>query len=115
MSYINMKSRRSFDFYAPYNEEGERVVTVPFPVAVTREVSETGIVHDANPALVTVAPVAEKTIDVETVVQPGSLLIVRNEGTAVATVGGANCAASKVTSLMWDGNAYVELATSSIS
>ena len=32
MSYINMKSRRSFDFYAPYNEEGERLVTIPFPV-----------------------------------------------------------------------------------
>lgn len=115
MSYINMKSRRSFDFYAPYNEEGERVVTIPFPVAVKREVSaETGIVHDANPALVTVAPTAEKTIDVETQVQPGSLLIVRNEGTAVATVGTANCSASKVTTLMWDGNAYVELANSSI-
>lgn len=115
MSYINMKSRRSFDFYAPYNEEGERVVTIPFPVAVKREVSETGIVHDANPALVTVAPVAEKTIDVETKVQAGALMIVRNEGTAVATVGGANCAASKITTLMWDGNAYVELANSTIA
>lgn len=115
MSYINMKSRRSFDFYAPYNEEGERVVTIPFPVAVKREVFDTGIVHDANPALVTVAPTAEKTIDVETLVQPGSLLIVRNEGTAVATVGTANCAASKVTTLMWDGNAYVELANSTIA
>ena len=115
MSYINMKSRRSFDFYAPYNEEGERVVTVPFPIAVKREVSETGIVHDANPALVTVAPADDTTIDVETLVQPGSLLIVRNEGTAVSTVGGANCAASKVTTLMWDGNAYVELANSAIS
>ncbi len=115
MSYINMGSRRSFDFYAPYNEEGERVITIPFPVAVKREVSEAGIVHDANPALVEVAPTAEKTIDVETKVQAGSLMIVRNGGTAVATVGGANCAASKVTTLMWDGNAYVELATSSIS
>ena len=95
MSYINMGSRRSFDFYAPYNEEGERVITIPFPVEV--------------------APTAEKTIDVETKVQAGSLMIVRNGGTAVATVGGANCAASKVTTLMWDGNAYVELATSSIS
>lgn len=37
MSYINMKSRRSFDFYAPYNEEGERLVTIPFPVAVDRQ------------------------------------------------------------------------------
>lgn len=114
MSYINMKSRRSFDFYAPYNEEGERVVTVPFPVAVNREVTETGIVHDANPALVEVAPVAEDTIDVETKVQAGSLLIVKNTGAAVASVGGANCAASKVTTLMWDGNAYVELAVSAI-
>lgn len=40
-----MKSRRSFDFYAPYNEEGERLVTIPFPVAVERKVEETGIVH----------------------------------------------------------------------
>ena len=61
-----MKSRRSFDFYAPYNEEGERLVTIPFPVAVERKVEETGIVHDANPALVTVTPALEETIDVET-------------------------------------------------
>lgn len=110
-----MKSRRSFDFYAPYNEEGERVVTIPFPVAVKREVTKTGIVHDANPALVAVAPTEADTIEVETLVQPGSLLIVTNTGTAVATVGGANCAATKVTTLMWDGNAYVELATSAIA
>lgn len=115
MSYINMKSRRSFDFYAPYNEEGERLVTIPFPVAVKREVSENGIVHDANPVLVSVTPSEAETVDVETQVQPGSLLIVRNEGTAVSTVGGVNCAASKVTTLMWDGNAYVELANSAIS
>lgn len=74
-----------------------------------------GIVHDANPALVTVSPATTETIDVETKVQPGSLLIVRNEGAAVATVGGANCAQKKVTTLMWDGNAYAELATSAIS
>lgn len=115
MSYLNMQSRRSFDFYAPYNEEGERLVTIPFPVAVERKVGETGIVHDAAPALVSVAPVAAETIDVETKVQAGSLLIVRNEGTAVATVGGVNCAASKVTTLMWDGNAYVDIATSDIA
>lgn len=115
MSYVNMKSRRSFDFYAPYNEEGERLVTIPFPVAVERKVEETGIVHDANPALVTVTPASEETINVETKVQAGSLLIIRNEGTGVATVGGANCEASKVTTLIWDGNAYVEIATSDIS
>ena len=115
MSYINMQSRRSFDFYAPYNEEGERLVTIPFPVAVERKVEETGIVHDANPALVTVAPTEAETIEVETKVQAGSLLVIRNEGTAVATVGGANCAASKVTTLMWDGNAYVELGSSEIA
>lgn len=115
MSYINMKSRRSFDFYAPYNEEGERLVTIPFPVAVDRKVEENSIVHDANPALVTVSPTTLGTIGVETKVQPGSLLIVRNKGAAVATVGGVNCAQNKVTTLMWDGNAYAELATSAIS
>lgn len=94
---------------------GERLVTIPFPVAVERKVEETGIVHDANPALVTVTPASEETINVETKVQAGSLLIIRNEGTGVATVGGANCAASKVTTLIWDGNAYVEIATSDIS
>lgn len=114
MSYINMKSRRSFDFYAPYNEEGERVVNIPFPVAVKREVAEQGVTHDANPALVEVAPAAEENIEVETLVQPGSLMIVKNTGSAVAVVGGANCAASKVTTLMFDGNAYVELANSDI-
>lgn len=114
MSWINMKSRRSFDFYAPYNEEGERVVAIPFPVAVNREVSETGIVHDANPELVTVTPAAAEGIDVETKVQAGSLLIVRNEGVGVATVGDIDCAPAEVTSLMWDGNAYVKLAASTI-
>ena len=110
-----MKSRRSFDFYAPYNEEGERVVTIPFPVAVNREVTDTGVVHDANPALVTVNPSAAETIEVETKVQPGSLLIIRNEGADVATVGGVPCDPDEVTSLMWDGNAYVKFAASEIA
>lgn len=114
MSWINIKSRRSFDFVAPYNEEGERVVTIPFPVAVAREVSADGVVHDANPALVRIAPEAETTIDVEVAVQPGSLMIVHNSGSAVATVGDVNCAALHVTTLMWDGNAYVELSSSQI-
>lgn len=116
MSYINMKSRRSFDFAAPYNEEGDRVVTIPFPVAVIREVSEDGtLVHDANPALVSVAPTEVLDIDVETKVQAGSFMIVSNAGTAVATVGGANCDAQKVSTLMFDGNAYVVIATSDIA
>lgn len=115
MSWINMKSRRSFDFFAPYNEEGERVVTIPFPVAVQREVTETGIVHDANPAIVTVSPTTEEEIDVETKVQAGSLMIVRNEGAAAAVVGAVPCAAAKVTTLMYDGNAYVSLASTEIA
>lgn len=114
MSWINMKSRRSFDFAAPYNEEGERVVTIPFPIAVNREVTDTGIVHDANPAVVTVSPAAAETIEVETKVQAGSLLIIRNEGTAKVTIGDVDCDAPGVTTLMWDGNGYFKMGNTAI-
>lgn len=115
MSYINTKSRRSFDFYAPYNEEGERVVRIPFPVAVNREVTDNGITHDVNPALVTVKPASAETIEVETLVQPGSLMIVRNEGAEIAKIGGADCEGGKVSTLLFDGNGYVKLASSDIA
>jgi hypothetical protein len=115
MSWINMKSRRSFDFTAPYSEEGERLVTVPFPVAVRREAVDGEIVHDANPALVTVSPSAALTLTVEPSVQPGSLLVIRNEGTAGATVAGVACVVEKVTTLMYDGNGYVSIGNTTIA
>lgn len=102
-----MKSRRSFDFFAPYNEEGERVVTVPFPVAVRREVTEDHVAHDANPLIITVSPGAEAAVDVDVKVQPGSLLIVRNTGGATATVAGQECPGGKTTTLMYDGDGYI--------
>ena len=36
MSYLNSKSYRTFDFFAPYTEEGERCQLIPFPIAVNR-------------------------------------------------------------------------------
>ena len=43
-----MKSRRSFDFFAPYTEEGDRCVQIPFPVAVTRKTEGKSLVHDLS-------------------------------------------------------------------
>jgi hypothetical protein len=110
-----MKSRRSFNFFAPYNEEGERVISVPFPFPVARTVENDEIVHDVNPAMVTVAPAAAADISVDTKVQPGALLIVRNLGTAAATVGGAECEEDKVTTLLYDGNGYAVIGTTDVA
>lgn len=116
MSYINMRSRRSFDFLAPYNEEGERCVTIPFPVAVHRKPEGATLVHDCNPQLVDFAAgTAETTFEVDTKVQAGSLLIVKNESVNAQTMETAACAAGKVTTLMWDGNAYISIGTSDLA
>lgn len=116
MSYINMKSRRSFDFYAPYNEEGERCVTIPFPVAVRRAPDGAKLVHDCNPQLVDFAAgAAETTFEVDTQVQAGSLMIVKNGSANAQTIDSAACAAGKVTTLMYDGNAYISIGTSDIA
>lgn len=115
MSWINMRSRRSFDFTAPYNEEGDRCITVPFPVAITREVMEGKIVHDANPTLVENEVKAEAVIQVETQVQAGTMLIFKNIGTAAATIGEVECAGGYVTTLMYDGNGYIKIGTTEIT
>lgn len=116
MSYINMKSRRSFDFSAPYNEEGERCVTIPFPVAVRRAPDGVKLVHDCNPQLVDFeAGTAETTFELDTLVQAGSLMIVKNASTNAQTLGSVACAAGKVTTLMYDGNAYISIGTSDIA
>ena len=115
-SYLNMKSRRSFTFFAPYTEEGDRNIQVVFPIAVDRgAVADNKVLHDCNPQIVSTAPSAAATVTVTTKVQIGSLLIVKNTGTAAATVGGVSCANAKVTTLLWDGNAYAKLGESSIS
>lgn len=118
MSYINTKSNRTFDFYAPYTEEGDRVQRIPFPVAASRKPADTThITHDCNPQLMAFGSDATAgTFTVDTQVQPGALLIVRNEHATVAqSIGGVSCAAKKVTTLMWDGNAYVSIANSAIA
>ncbi len=115
MSYINMKSRRSFDFFAPYNEEGERCVTTVFPIAIKREVVDNKLVHDCNPTLAEVNSATEITVEVETTVQPGTMLILTNRGAGKATVKGVECAGKTVTTLMWDGNGYIKLGASAIS
>ena len=74
MSYINMKSRRSFDFFAPYTEEGDRCVQIPFPVAVTRKTEGKSLVHDCNPQIVDIAAeTAATTFELDTRVQAGSI------------------------------------------
>lgn len=116
MSYLNMKSRRSFDFFAPYSEEGDRCVSIPFPIAVTRKPEGVKLVHDCNPQLVEFATgTAATTFEVDTQVQAGSLLIIKNASAAAQTIGAAACAAGKVTTLMYDGNAYISIGTSTIS
>lgn len=116
MSYINMKSRRSFDFVAPYTEEGDRCVQIPFPVAVTRKPEGKALVHDCNPQVVDIeVATAATTFTLDTQVQAGSLLIIKNASAAAQTIGDVACAASKVTTLMYDGNAYISIGTSAIS
>ena len=110
-----MITRRSYGFFAPESLEGERVVETVFPVAVTREVVDGEVVHDCAPALVNVAPAEALAITVETKVQPGTMMIVKNTGVAAATVSGVACAGDYVTTIMWDGNAYVEVAKSAIA
>ncbi|MFS2946596.1 hypothetical protein AAH014_03990 [Bacteroides uniformis] len=116
MSYINMKSRSSFDFFAPYTEEGDRCVQIPFPVAVTRKPEDKSLVHDCNPQIADIAAgTAATTFTLDTQVQAGSLLIVKNASANAQTIGKVACAASKVTTLMYDGNAYISIGTSDIS
>ena len=104
-----MKSRRSFDFFAPYTEEGDRCVQIPFPVAVTRKAEGKSLVHDCNPQIVDIA--AETAA---TTLQAGSLLVIRHASANAQTIGKVACAASKVTTLMYDGNAYISIGTSTI-
>lgn len=115
MSYINMKSRRSFDFSAPYSEEGGRCITVVFPVAIKRDIVDNKLVHDCSPTLAEVNSAEAVAVGVETTVQPGAMLIITNRGTGAATVGGVECAGSYVTTLMWDGNGYLKLGATQIA
>lgn len=116
MSWINMKARRSYDFVAPYTEEGERCETVVFPIAVKRSVENSKIVHDCNPQIVEIASdAAEATISVDTMVQAGSLMIVHNASAKAQTFESVACAAGKVTTLMFDGNGYISIGTTDIS
>ena len=131
MSYLNTKSNRAYDFFAPYAEEGERIQRIPFPIAVRREPEGSTLVHDCNPQLPEGSTLVHDcnpqllefsasgtagTISVDTQVQAGSLLIVRNEDTVNAqTVGGVTCAKQTVTTLMWDGTGYITLGSTSLA
>jgi hypothetical protein len=115
MSWLNTKTGRSYDFFAPEAYEGERLTVIPFPIPVGKAVSDDGkVTHDANPALVAVAPAEAATIDVTTKAPAGSLLIVTNTGSANATVGGVSCAFGEVTTLLYDGNGYASIGSTSI-
>ena len=111
-----MKSRRSFTFFAPYNEEGERVIEVPFPVPVKRAVVDGGLTHDANPAIVNISPAEDTAIDVDAKAPAGALIIVKNEGEAKATLAGAECLAGETSVLMHAGEgAYIKLYPAAVS
>lgn len=117
MSYINTKSNRSYDFFAPYAEEGERCQRIPFPIAVNcQPVDDTHIRHECNPQVMAFgADATAGTFEVETQVQAGSLMIVRNEAaTNAQTIAGVACKAGSVTTLMWDGNGYISIGESTI-
>jgi hypothetical protein len=62
MSWTNTKPRRSFDFTAPYTEEGERLVTIPFPAAVRRDAVAGAVKHEAGSVLATVPPASAAAI-----------------------------------------------------
>lgn len=112
MSYLNTKSGRTFDFVAPYTEEGERCQRIPFPIAVNRKPVDSGnITHDCNPQVMTFDSNASAgTFTVKTLVQAGSILIVNNEHASnKQTVGGVECAANDSTVLMWTGKKYVRI------
>lgn len=117
MSYLNSKSYRTFDFFAPYTEEGERCQWIPFPIAVNRKpVDESNIIHDTNPQVMTFGSDASAgSYTVTTEVQPGALLIVNNEHTSnKQTIGGVECAASDSTVLMWTGKKYVQISNAGV-
>lgn len=117
MSYINTKSNRSYDFFAPYSEEGERCQRIPFPIAVNcQPEDDTHIKHECNPQVMTFgADATAGTFEVETLVQAGSMMIVRNESASNAqTIAGVACKAGSVTTLMWDGNAYIAVGETTI-
>lgn len=70
----------------------------------------------AIPQIVDIAAgTAATTFTLDTQVQAGSLLIVKNGSVNAQTIGEVACAASKVTTLMYDGNAYISIGTSDIS
>jgi hypothetical protein len=116
MSWLNTKTGRSYDFFAPEAYKGGRLTVAPFPIPVDKTVDADGkVTHDANPALVAVAPAAATTVEVETKAPAGSLLIVTNTGSAAATVGGVACAFGKVTTLLYDGNGYVSIGATTIA
>lgn len=112
MSYLNTKSGRTFDFVAPYTEEGERCQRIPFPIAVNRKPMDSShITHDTNPQVMTFDSGATAgSYTVTTEVQPGALLIVNNEHASnQQTIGGVVCAAKNSTVLMWTGKKYVQI------
>lgn len=114
MSYLNSKSYRTYDFFAPYSEKGDKVTRIPFPVAIDREpVDSTNITHDCSPQVMTFGSDASAgTYSVKTEVQPGSILIINNEHSSNAqTVADISCKANDSTVLMWTGKKYVQIST----
>lgn len=111
--YINNDTSKSYNFVAPANPGDPAVSEIPFPVATPAIVEGQTVRHVGNPSVFKTEPAAAITYSVEigAGVQPGACLMVDNTGTAAATVGGAECAPGKVTTLLYDGNGFVTLGT----
>lgn len=115
MTCLNTKSNKSYAFDAPYEEVGgDKVTHVLFPVAVTREPDENGVLqHDAATVKVEFDEgAASGTVTVETDkrIQPGNMIIAKvNDTGNKQTVAGVECAAGATTLLVWTGDKYLAL------
>lgn len=119
MSYLDLTTYKSYNFVAPRNPNDPDITLVPFPVASVKTLDPAAPVAaiDGNPTVLDTGGLtadATLTPEVSPAVQPGSLVIVRNGSAFVATLGGVDCAAGTVTTLLYDGNGYIELGSTTI-
>lgn len=111
--WLNNQTGKSYNFSAPTNENDKQINEIPFPIATPAVIDGNTLKHCGNPTIAKVEPTAAVTYTVEVAegIQPGSMVIVENGGTAAATVNGVTCAAAKITTLLFDGNSFISLGT----
>lgn len=111
--WLNNQTGKSYNFSAPTNEKDKQINEIPFPIATPAIIEGNTLHHCGNPTVAKVEPTAAQTysVEVDEGVQPGSILIVENGGTAAVTVSGVACAVAKITTLLFDGNGFISLGT----